>query len=110
MGLHHTHTPIKTRTGARPKKVEGPLKPFAPLVAPAASPDGVGLERRLELVLVELVLVELLMFELELESGKSGGSSLLSSSLLSSSLLSGVLVGRGLEEVELGVFGVRVMV
>lgn len=86
------------------------LKPFASLVAPAAFP--VGVERRLEVVLVELVeleLVELLPFEPELsesESGTSGGS------LLSSSLLSEVGDGRGLVELEVRVLVVvvRVMV
>ena len=60
---HNIHTLIKTRNGARTKKVKEPLQFFAPLSADGG-PDGLGPEVGLERVEVELDLVELELVEL----------------------------------------------
>ena len=62
-GSHNIHTPIKTRNGARTKKVKEPLQFFAPLSADGG-PDGLGGGVELERVELELDLVELEVVEL----------------------------------------------
>jgi len=97
--LPNNHIPIKAKNGAMPEMANEPFQSAAPLKVFELIPDGVGLGLELELDL-ELELVGLRPFK-TLESEPESGRPL---------PLPGVLVGRGLVELKVGMGYVEVSV